>query len=66
MIRNIFRRRTLLEIASAELAESDLNLLKAYSAREYADAMATYELSRSKRLRAYIGVLSKGVKNEIT
>ena len=57
-LHQIFRRRTLLEIASAELAEADLALLQAQSAREYAEAMATYQTARIKRLRGYISTLA--------
>lgn len=59
MIKHIFRRRTLLELAGAELAEADLGLLQAHSAREYAEAMATYQAARIKRLRAYIAAQTK-------
>lgn len=50
----IFRTPTALEMASKELAQAERSLLEAQTAREYADAMATYHAERIDRLQRYI------------
>lgn len=42
------------ELARDELADAQCELLKAQSAREYADAMTTYNQRRVQRLQAYL------------
>lgn len=51
---NIFRTPSALEVAARELAQAELSMLEAQSAREYADAMATYHAERIDRLQRYI------------
>lgn len=54
-----FGKLSLLEIASAELAEAERSKMTAHSNQEYASAVITYESARIKRLKAQINDLSK-------
>jgi hypothetical protein len=53
-IKNPFRRQSPVEVAAAELAEAELNHLRAYTAMEYAGFMVDYEDARIKRLRKFL------------
>lgn len=53
-LKNMFRRRTPLELASKEMVDAELSKLEAQSAQEYAAAIAAYNAARVKRLREYI------------
>lgn len=53
-IKNLYRKKTPLELASEELADAERLLLEAQSGVEYAKAMVSYNADRVKRLRAYI------------
>jgi hypothetical protein len=54
-----FGKLSLLEIASAELAEAERKKMEAHSGQEYAAALIVYEAARIKRLKATIHDLSK-------
>lgn len=61
MIRDLKRvmgRLTPLEVASTELAEAELERLKAQTAQEYASSMVTYHTRRIDRLRSFLAALS--------
>jgi len=50
---------TALEMAERELEEANVNLLKAYTSLEYADAMVRYNQARIDRLTDYIAINKK-------
>jgi len=50
---------TALEMAQRELEEANVNLLKAYTSLEYADAMVRYNQARIDRLTDYIAINKK-------
>ena len=58
-LKALFGRLTLLQMASAELAEAEVNKMKAHSVQEYATATINAEILRIKRLKAQINELSK-------
>ncbi len=58
-IKTTFGKLSLLELASAELAEAERRKMEAHSAQEYATAIISYETARIKRLRAQINDLSE-------
>ena len=53
-IKNPFRRQSPVEVAAAELAEAELNRLRAHTAVEYAMSVVAYEDARIKRLRKFL------------
>ena len=53
-IKNIFRPKSDLEMAVAELEDAKRHRLQAHSAAEYARAMGAYHTDRIKRLESYI------------
>jgi len=53
-IRKVFKQITVLEAASAELAEAELSLLEAETAAEYADSIIAYRTAQIARLRGYL------------
>lgn len=53
----ITRRITPAEVAAKELAESELGLLEARTANEYATSVISYHESRNKRLRKFLADL---------
>lgn len=53
-LKRALRRTTPLEMASRELAESELHELTYQTGQEYAAAMVAYHQSKSKRLRGFI------------
>lgn len=55
------RRATPVEVASRELAESELFELAHQSSQEYAAAMVSYHQNKSKRLRAFVTKQTKEV-----
>jgi hypothetical protein len=57
--KRLFGRLSLLEIASAELAEAERSKMAAHSVQEHATAIISYEAARIKRLKAQINELSK-------
>lgn len=65
LIRRMFGRLTLLEIASRELAEAELERLTAYSVAEYASSVIDYNNRRIGRLRSFITAQSADCQNEI-
>lgn len=62
-LKKMFGRLSLLELASAELAEAERKKMEAHSAEEFAAALIAYEATRITRLRAQINELSK--QNEL-
>jgi hypothetical protein len=53
-IKQMFKMPTPLEVAAAQLAEAELQLLKAETGVEYAGSMVAFNKAQIKRLRAYI------------
>ena len=53
-LKQVFSRITPLELASRELAESELHELTYQTSQEFAAAMVTYHQNKSNRLRAFI------------
>lgn len=53
-IKNPFRRPSPVEFAAAELADAELNRLRAHTAVEYATSVVAYEDARIKRLRKFL------------
>ena len=53
-IASLFRTKTPLETAAAELVQAELHKLEAETAREYAASLVEYNTARIKRLRKYI------------
>lgn len=58
-LKRLFGRLSLLQIASAELAEAERSKMAAHSVQEHATAIISYEAARIKRLKAQINELSK-------
>lgn len=54
-LKRVMRRLTPLEVASRELADAELESLKAQTAVEYANSVVAYNAQRIKRLRSFIG-----------
>jgi hypothetical protein len=50
----IFTKPNALQVAAVELAEAELELLKAETGVEYAASLVTYNTTRVKRLRAFV------------
>ena len=50
---------TALELAQRELAEAKVDILKAFTSLEYADAMVRYNQARIDRLTDYIAINKK-------
>lgn len=61
LIRRVFGRLTPAEMAAKELADADLMLLEARTAKEYADSVITYNVARVTRLRKFLAELEKSV-----
>lgn len=55
----LFVRATIKEKAQAELAEAQLSLLSAHTAREYAESIISYRNAQIARLTRFIGTESK-------
>ena len=53
-IKQMFKMPTPLEVAAAQLAEAELELLKAETGVEYAGSMVMFNKAQIKRLKAYI------------
>lgn len=53
-IKRVIRRLTPRELAARELADAELELLEALTAREYADSIVKYNEVRCARLRAFL------------
>ena len=58
-LKYLFGRLSLLEIASAELAEAERKKMEAQTGVEYSSAIVTYRTAQIKRLKATINELSK-------
>lgn len=58
-LKRALRRTTPIELASRELAESELHELTYQTGQEFAAAMVAYHQNKSKRLRAFINKQSK-------
>jgi hypothetical protein len=57
--RRAFRRITPAEVAARELAEAELSMLQAQTAREYAESVMSYNQARITRLRKYLATLER-------
>jgi predicted outer membrane protein len=53
-IKAMFKMPTPLEVAAAQLATAELELLKSETGVEYASSMVAFNKAQIKRLRAYI------------
>jgi hypothetical protein len=53
-LKQMFKMPTPLEVAAAQLATAELELLKAETGVEYASSMVAFNKAQIKRLRAYI------------
>ena len=58
-IKRVLRRTTPLELASRELAESELIELTYQTSQEFAAAMVAYHQNKARRLRAFISKQSE-------
>lgn len=58
-IRRVFRKITPAEVAAKELADAELSMLEAQTAREYAESVMAYNDARIKRLRKFLAGLEK-------
>lgn len=58
-IRRLFRKITPAEVAAKELADAELSMLEAQTAREYAESVMAYNDARIKRLRKFLAGLEK-------
>lgn len=58
-LKPLFRRKSLLEIASAELGDAELQKLSAQTAQEYAEAAVAYNTARIARLKKFIAAQTK-------
>lgn len=54
MLKKLFQRITPKEMAARELAEAEMSLLSAHTAKEYAVSVIAYREAQIKRLRAYL------------
>ena len=52
--KRVIRRLTPRELAARELADAELELLEALTAREYADSIVQYNEVRCARLRTFL------------
>lgn len=57
-VKLMFKRITPLQAIANELAEAEMQLLKAETGVEYAQALVTYNKNRVKRLRNYMAELN--------
>ena len=55
-LREMYKRVTPAQAIVRELAEAEMELLKAETGVEYAQAAVTYNKNRVKRLKAYLNV----------
>lgn len=55
----LFRRVSPLEVATQELYEAEIALLKAHTGREWAEASVAYNTARIARLHKFIQEVSK-------
>ena len=58
-IKQLARRVTPAEVAARELAETELRLLEARTAKEYTDSVIAEHEARVKRLRKFLAELEK-------
>ena len=56
---DLFKPASLLDKARRELAEAEMSQLHAFSVREHADSVISYNNARIKRLRTYLASLSR-------
>ena len=59
--KQMFKLPTPLEVAAAQLATAELELLKAETGVEYASSMVAFNKAQIKRLRAYISAKAEEV-----
>lgn len=59
LLKQTFRKPTALEVATAELANAELEKLAAETALDWAEASVQYNTSRILRLRAFINAATK-------
>ena len=58
-LRRIFRKVTPAEMAAKELADAELSVLEAHSAKEYADSVIAYNTARISRLKTFLASLQE-------
>lgn len=59
LLRRAFGRITPAEMAAKELADAELHVLEARTAKEYADSVITYNVARITRLRKFLDYSEK-------
>lgn len=59
--RRILRKITPAEVAAKELADAELSMLEAQTAKEYAESVMAYNDARIKRLRKYLATMEKSL-----
>lgn len=64
--RAMFKRITPLQAIANELAEAEMELLKAETGVEYAQALVSYNKNRVKRLRNYMADMNKAEVSDAT
>lgn len=62
--KTMFKRITPLQAIANELAEAEMELLKAETGVEYAQALVSYNKNRVKRLRNYMADMNKAEVND--
>jgi hypothetical protein len=58
-LKSFFKMPTPLQVAANELAQAELELLKAETGVEFASSLVTFNKSRVKRLKAYMVEINK-------
>ena len=58
-LKTVFGKLSLLQMATAELADAELRKMAAHTQHEHAAALIGFETTRIKRLKAQINELSK-------
>jgi hypothetical protein len=60
-LKAMFKMPSPIEVAAAQLATAELELLKAETGVEYASALVTFNKAQIKRLKAYIAAKAEEV-----
>lgn len=65
IVRRVFRKITPAEMAAKELADAELSILEALTAKEYADSVISYNTARIGRLCKFLSALqTEAQRNE--
>ena len=63
-LKTIFKTPTPLQVAATELAQAELELLKAETGVEFASSLVTFNKQRVTRLRSYIKAQARELAKE--